>query len=104
MRDEERALLRAAAQEACHEANVNPWLRAAKAAGATVKWWPLLPDGASNGSNGSSGGNNVAGGSCDVARLVPLLSERTRLVAVTHVSNLLGVLPVAWGGVGRGKR
>ena len=60
-----------------HEANIAPWIRIAKAYGLTVKWWtaedkinPILT----------------------VDGLKKLLTPKTRLVAVTHTSNVLGTI------------
>jgi cysteine desulfurase family protein (TIGR01976 family) len=58
-----------------HDANVRPWVLAAEAAGATVRWLPFDP---------------ATGELDDVATV---LSERTRLVAVTGASNLIGTRP-----------
>ncbi|GAA1918173.1 cysteine desulfurase-like protein [Nocardioides lentus] len=58
-----------------HDANIRPWVIAAERAGATVRWLGFDP---------------VTAELDDVA---PLLSERTRLVAVTAASNLLGTRP-----------
>ncbi|KAL1839015.1 hypothetical protein VTJ49DRAFT_1990 [Mycothermus thermophilus] len=62
-----------------HEANITPWLDLASRHNLVVKWWTpnttdptnpkLLP-----------------------SDLAPLLTPRTRLVACTHVSNLLGTI------------
>ncbi|HEX6358567.1 cysteine desulfurase-like protein [Actinophytocola sp.] len=60
-----------------HDANVRPWVQAATAAGATVRW----------ASFDQKTGVLTAD---DVARV---LSTRTRLVAVTAASNLLGSRP-----------
>jgi cysteine desulfurase family protein (TIGR01976 family) len=60
-----------------HEANVRPWVQAAAAAGATVRWAEvLLPE-----------------GDLEIAQIAELISERTRLVAVTAASNLIGTRP-----------
>lgn len=56
-----------------HESNIGPWDRL-KSAGVTIKFWPL----------------NKETLTLDLADLEPLMSERTRLVCVTHVSNILG--------------
>ncbi len=56
-----------------HEANVGPWKRLA-ARGVVVKRWPLDRDTLRLEERG----------------LAPLLTQRTRLVAFTHASNLLG--------------
>jgi cysteine desulfurase family protein (TIGR01976 family) len=58
-----------------HDANIRPWVIAAESAGATVRWVDLDP---------------VTG----ELRFDPaVLSERTRVVAVTGASNLLGTRP-----------
>ena len=58
-----------------HDANVRPWVQAAEAVGATVRWLAFNP----------------ATSELDDVR--PLLSAQTRLVAVTGASNLLGTRP-----------
>src|SRR3954452_10588755 len=58
-----------------HDANVRPWVLAAQAAGATVRWLPFDP---------------ATGDLDDVATV---LTDRTRLVAVTGASNLIGTRP-----------
>jgi cysteine desulfurase family protein (TIGR01976 family) len=60
-----------------HDANVRPWVQAAAAAGATIRWATFAPE------TGTLTPD-------DVARA---LSPRTRLVAVTAASNLLGSRP-----------
>ncbi len=60
-----------------HDANVRPWVQAAEARGATVRWAPFDP----------------ATGELEPAAVGDLLSERTRLVAVTGASNLIGTRP-----------
>lgn len=60
-----------------HDANVRPWVLAAQRAGATVRWAPFDP----------------ATGELAVEDVTALLSERTRWVAVTASSNLLGTRP-----------
>ncbi|MGC1304628.1 MAG: cysteine desulfurase-like protein [Caulobacteraceae bacterium] len=57
-----------------HDADVATWL-ALKPMGATFKWWRMRED-----------------GKLHVEDLIPLLSERTRLVACTVVSHALGSL------------
>ena len=62
-----------------HHANIVPWQMAAAATGATLRVAPLQAD-----------------GQLDFERFEALLGERTRLVAMAHVSNALGtILPVA---------
>jgi cysteine desulfurase family protein (TIGR01976 family) len=58
-----------------HDANVRPWVQAAGARGASVRWLDLDP---------------ATGELADVATV---LGERTRLVAVTGASNLIGTRP-----------
>lgn len=58
-----------------HDSNIRPWVVAAERAGATVRWLGFDP---------------VTAELDDVG---PLLSDRTRLVAVTAASNLFGTRP-----------
>ena len=60
-----------------HDANVRPWVIAAEAVGATVRWASF----------------DAATGELDPAAIEDLVSERTRLVAVTGASNLIGTRP-----------
>ncbi len=60
-----------------HDANIRPWVQAAEACGATVRWADFDP----------------ATGELDPATVGALLSERTRLVALTGASNLIGTRP-----------
>ncbi|MBX6356349.1 MAG: cysteine desulfurase-like protein [Micromonosporaceae bacterium] len=60
-----------------HDANVRPWVQAAARAGATVRWAEV----------------DTATGELPVEQYDGLLSERTRLVAVTAASNVLGTRP-----------
>ncbi|KAA3509488.1 cysteine desulfurase-like protein [Agrobacterium rosae] len=56
-----------------HESNIGPWDRL-QDAGITLKFWPL----------------NKETLTLDLADLALLMSERTKMVCVTHVSNILG--------------
>ena len=60
-----------------HDANVRPWVLAAEAAGATVRWIAFDP------ATGELAADDVA----------EVLTDRTRLVAVTGASNLIGTRP-----------
>jgi cysteine desulfurase family protein (TIGR01976 family) len=60
-----------------HDANVRPWVIAAEQAGASVRWIDF----------------DAASGELTTAHVAAALSERTRLVAVTGASNLLGTCP-----------
>ncbi|MBO3744780.1 cysteine desulfurase-like protein [Streptosporangiaceae bacterium NEAU-GS5] len=60
-----------------HDANVRPWVQAAEAAGATVRWADFDP----------------ATAELPPAAIAAVLSDRTRLVAITAASNLLGTRP-----------
>ncbi|MBB2946616.1 cysteine desulfurase family protein (TIGR01976 family) [Actinoplanes lutulentus] len=58
-----------------HDSNVRPWIQAAGPAGVTVRWIDL------------------DGPELDLGSLERALSPRTRLVAVTAASNVLGTIP-----------
>jgi cysteine desulfurase family protein (TIGR01976 family) len=60
-----------------HDANIRPWVIAAATAGATVRWAGFDPQ----------------TGELPVEAVTGLLSKRTRVVAVTGASNLLGTRP-----------
>lgn len=60
-----------------HDSNIRPWIQAAEAAGATVRWADFDPE----------------SGKLRPEHLEAVLSERTRLVAVTAASNLIGTRP-----------
>lgn len=60
-----------------HDGNIRPWLIAAEAVGATVRWAEVDPDTTE----------------LSPAAVEEVLSERTRLVAVTAASNLVGTRP-----------
>lgn len=60
-----------------HDANIRPWVVAAEVAGAVVRWIDFDP----------------VTGVLDVGRLEAQLSDRTRVVAVTAASNLIGTMP-----------
>jgi cysteine desulfurase family protein (TIGR01976 family) len=60
-----------------HDANIRPWVQAAQRAGAVVRWVDFDP----------------ATGELTEDDVAAVLSERTRLVAVTAASNLIGTRP-----------
>src|SRR5688500_14466386 len=60
-----------------HDANVRPWLQVAARTGAAVRWAEV----------------DLATGELPVDQYDALLSDRTRLVAVTAASNVLGTRP-----------
>ena len=60
-----------------HDANVRPWVIAAESAGAVVRWVDFDP----------------ATSELPVPDIEAQLSSRTRLVAVTAASNLIGTMP-----------
>jgi cysteine desulfurase family protein (TIGR01976 family) len=60
-----------------HDANIRPWVVAAAAVGATVRWAEFDP----------------ASGELTEDDVAAVLSPRTRLVALTAASNLLGTRP-----------
>jgi cysteine desulfurase family protein (TIGR01976 family) len=60
-----------------HDANIRPWVQAAERAGAGVRWADVqLPE-----------------GDLALPQLAELISDRTRLVAVSAASNLIGTRP-----------
>ncbi|HET7398063.1 MAG TPA: SufS family cysteine desulfurase [Intrasporangium sp.] len=62
-----------------HHANLVPWQELCRRTGATLRWVPVTAD-----------------GRLDLGRLDELLTERTKVFAVAHVSNVLGTInPVA---------
>lgn len=62
-----------------HHANLVPWQELARRTGATLRWIPMADD-----------------FTLDLSELDSLLTERTRVVAFTHQSNVLGTInPVA---------
>jgi cysteine desulfurase family protein (TIGR01976 family) len=60
-----------------HDANIRPWVQAAARAGATVRWADFDPTTTE----------------LTTAHIDAVLSERTRLVALTAASNLIGTRP-----------
>ncbi|MFI6266380.1 cysteine desulfurase-like protein [Micromonospora sp. NPDC051006] len=60
-----------------HDANVRPWVQAAEAAGATVRWAEF----------------DRATGELPADQYADLVTERTRLVAVTAGCNAIGTVP-----------
>ncbi len=60
-----------------HDANVRPWVQTAQRAGATVRWAEV----------------DVATGELPAPQYDDLINARTRLVAVTAASNVLGTRP-----------
>jgi len=60
-----------------HDSNIRPWVQAAGAVGATVRWVDFDP----------------ATGELPVEAVAEQLSDRTRLVATTAASNLIGTRP-----------
>ncbi|GAA1804129.1 cysteine desulfurase-like protein [Agromyces neolithicus] len=60
-----------------HDSNVRPWVQAAERVGATVRWVDFDPE-----------TGELATGAVEAA-----LTDRTRLVAVTAASNLIGTMP-----------
>ncbi|KGN41584.1 cysteine desulfurase-like protein [Knoellia aerolata] len=60
-----------------HDSNIRPWVQAAEAVGAVVRWADFEPE----------------TGEMHSAAVTSLLSDRTRLVATTAASNLIGTKP-----------
>jgi cysteine desulfurase / selenocysteine lyase len=58
-----------------HHANIIPWMMLAQRRGVIVKWVPILDDGA-----------------LDMEAFDEMLTPRVKLVALTHMSNVLGTI------------
>ena len=58
-----------------HHSNIVPWHMLRERLGAVIKWIPVLDDGA-----------------LDMAAYADLLGPRTKVVAITHMSNVLGTI------------
>jgi cysteine desulfurase/selenocysteine lyase len=59
-----------------HHANLVPWQQLCLRTGATLRWFGVTPE-----------------GRLDLSNIDDLITDRTRLVAVTHQSNVTGVIP-----------
>lgn len=60
-----------------HDANVRPWVQAAERAGAVVRWAEI----------------DIDTGELPASQYADLISDRTRLVALTAASNVIGTRP-----------
>jgi cysteine desulfurase/selenocysteine lyase len=58
-----------------HHANLIPWQQLAKRTGAELAWFPVTPE-----------------GRLDLSDLDSIINERTKIVAITHQSNVLGTI------------
>lgn len=58
-----------------HHANLIPWQELARRTGAELKWFPVTDD-----------------GRLDISNLTELISKKTKIVALTHQSNVLGTI------------
>jgi len=58
-----------------HHANLIPWQQLAKRSGAVLKWFEVTPD-----------------GRLDLSDIDSLITSRTKIVALTHQSNVLGTI------------
>jgi cysteine desulfurase/selenocysteine lyase len=59
-----------------HHANLVPWQQLCQRTGATLRWFGVTPD-----------------GRLDLSNAADLITDRTRLVAVTQQSNVTGAVP-----------
>jgi cysteine desulfurase / selenocysteine lyase len=59
-----------------HHANLVPWQQLCQRTGATLRWFGVTPD-----------------GRVDLSQADELIGDRTRIVAVTHQSNVTGTVP-----------
>ncbi|SMO70219.1 cysteine desulfurase [Melghirimyces algeriensis] len=58
-----------------HHSNLIPWQQVARVTGAVLKYFPLEPD-----------------GTLDLKKAEETITDRTKLVAIAHVSNVLGTI------------
>ena len=58
-----------------HHANLIPWQQLAKRTGAVLKWFEVTPD-----------------GRLDLSNIKGVITSRTKIVALTHQSNVLGTI------------
>jgi cysteine desulfurase/selenocysteine lyase len=58
-----------------HHANLSPWQQLAKRSGAELKWFEVTPD-----------------GRLDLSNLTEVITPNTKVVALTHQSNVLGTV------------
>ena len=58
-----------------HHANLIPWQQLAARTGATLKWFEVTPE-----------------GRLDLSQISDVVSEKTKVVALTHQSNVLGTI------------
>ena len=59
-----------------HHANLVPWQQLAQRTGATLRWFSVTPE-----------------GRLDLSNAAELINDRTKIVAVTHQSNVTGTVP-----------
>lgn len=59
-----------------HHANLIPWQQLAQRTGAVLKWFNAQED-----------------GSLDLTQISSIITDRTKIVAITHQSNVLGSIP-----------
>ena len=59
-----------------HHANLVPWQQLCQRTGATLRWFPITGE-----------------GRVDLTDIGTLISDRTRIVAVSHQSNVTGAMP-----------
>jgi len=59
-----------------HHANLVPWQQLCERTGATLRWFTVTPE-----------------GRLDLSNIDDLITERTKVVAVTHQSNVTGTIP-----------
>ncbi len=59
-----------------HHANLVPWQQLCQRTGATLRWFGVTPD-----------------GRIDLSQAGELINDRTKIVAVTHQSNVTGTVP-----------
>ncbi|KAK4142638.1 putative cysteine desulfurase [Dichotomopilus funicola] len=70
-----------------HEANIGPWVDLAVRQNVIIKWWRPDPDAPPNPLNPSKTNPTLL-----ASDLPSLITPKTRLVALTHASNILGTI------------
>jgi cysteine desulfurase/selenocysteine lyase len=59
-----------------HHANLTPWQQAARRTGAKLTWLSITPD-----------------GRLDLSNIDQIINSKTKIVAITHQSNVFGTIP-----------
>mmetsp|Transcript_14299 Transcript_14299/g.23323 ORF Transcript_14299/g.23323 Transcript_14299/m.23323 type:complete len:521 (-) Transcript_14299:264-1826(-) len=74
-----------------HLANVTPWLELAKVVGATVKWWTVADTTNDTAMKNDEAKRHPPPPITESCILSKLITKKTKIVAVSHASNILGM-------------